>query len=142
MVMQKSMFFITLIFSCFAMYIEGCESIHWDDILQEMSNNDVFEHKYLYTSESCMKGFNHEETVFQKGKIKNRIYINPECISFTNNKIYLIAGDCYIPIESINCDSKGYYFCTNNWLNWKCCKCDRLNSYEWNTCSRCSHYRC
>lgn len=140
--MQKSLFFIGLVLSFFAIQLEGCQLIKWSDIIQEMSDNGVLLENGLQLSEYCVETSNLEEATSQESEIRDRIYVKPECVSFFDNKIYLSTDSYYTTIENIYCDAYGYYFCAEGWMGWTCCKCGTLNSNRWNACSVCKRQKC
>lgn len=83
------------------------------------------------------------ENEWKSDEIGNRIYLKPQSICLTDNKIYLMVDTISIPLNSIHCDQNGYYLCIDFWgLGWECCKCGLGNGPAFKTCQYCGKKRC
>lgn len=143
--MQKIYFIMCVILACFTMQAEGCHSINWESILQEfnVALQDDIDIEVGQVGQNLSLTNNDRDNLLRSSRGNNRLYIKPEFIVVQNKRLFLSLDHGYMPIDNIQCDSFGYFTtCTEGWISWKCCKCQTLNSYEWNGCSGCGKQKC
>jgi hypothetical protein len=85
---------------------------------------------------SASQGFSYEQQGINRSE---KIYVQLNQVSLSENGIYVNLNNEWIPTEAIHLDTEGLYVTDNAIGDWKCPKCHHQNKWYHSHCQNCGH---